>query len=188
MSLITISGSQGQGKTTVLSSLAELGYNVIPHKTSRLILDDWGYTLNEVNKDLNLKKKFQDEILVRHVENNRIALESDEVFLSERSFADIFTYSIFTLGAFNEYSEWLDGYYQKCKQGQAMYDAVISLSGRTTDIDNDGVRSVNQHFTESIDIVLQFYLEQFTGPDLVRVSTPDHAERVTEICNYIDSI
>jgi predicted ATPase len=184
MSLIAISGSQGQGKTTVLTALAELGYNIIPHKTSRLILSEWGYTLNEVNKDLGLTKRFQDEILVRHIENNQSAIDSDDTYFTERSFADVFTYTIFALGSFNEYSEWLDGYYAKCKEGQRMYDAVIRLSGRTGNVDNDGIRSVNRHFTDSIDIVLNYYLSDF-GVPILDVDVSDHDKRLEIILDYL---
>ena len=184
MSLITISGSQGQGKTTVLTSLAELGFNIVPHKTSRLILDEWGYTLNQVNKDLDLTKNFQDEILVRHHENNMDALKSSEVWFSERSYADIFTYTLFALGSFNEYSGWLDHYHDKCKVGQQAYDAVIRLSGRTAGVDDDGIRSVNQHFTGAIDIVLNHYLKEFKVP-VLDVNTPDHDFRLEIILDYL---
>lgn len=184
MPLITISGSQGQGKTTVLTSLAEIGFNIVPHKTSRLILDEWGYTLNQVNKDLNLTKEFQDEILVRHHQNNLEAINSDKIWFSERSYADVFTYTIFALGSFNEYSGWLDHYYEKCKAGQKSYTAVIRLSGRTTSVDDDGVRSVNQHFTKSIDIVLNHYLKDFDVP-VLNVDTPDHEKRISIILDYL---
>ena len=185
MPLITISGSQGQGKTTVLTSLAEIGFNIVPHKTSRLILDEWGYTLNQVNKDLELTKKFQDEILVRHYDSNMIAAKSDAIWFSERSFADVFTYTIFALGSFNEYSAWLDNYYEKCRAGQQMYDAVIKLGGRTVGVDDDGVRSVNQHFTRSIDIVLNHYLNAF-GVPVINVDTADHDLRISTILKHIN--
>ena len=185
MSLYTISGSQGQGKTTVLASLAEEGFNVIPHKTSRLILHEWGYTLNEVNKDLKLTKKFQNEILKRHYENNLEAIESDEIYFSERSYADIFTYTIFALGSFNEYSKWLNEYYNKCKEGQKIYNGIIKLNGRTRGIDDDGIRSVNEHFTKSIDIVMNYYIQDFGG-NIINVNTPDHEERIKLILEYVN--
>jgi predicted ATPase len=177
MSLITISGSQGQGKSTVLTSLAERGFNIVTYKTSRLILDEWGVTLNEVNKDLELKKRYQNEVLIRHHQNNIAAIESNELYFSERSYADIFTYTLFSLGPFNEYSTWLDEYYEKCKAAQQGYAGIIRLSGRTANVDNDGVRSVNQHFTEAIDIVLHHYLLDFGG-NVLHVDTPDHDERI----------
>jgi nicotinamide riboside kinase len=184
MAIITISGSQGQGKTTVLASLAEMGYSVIPHKTSRAILNEWGYTLNEVNKDLELTKKFQEEILHRHHQNSIEAYESDDVYFSERSYADIFTYTLFALGSFNEYSVWLNEYYENCKEGQKIYSKVIKLGGRLVDIDDDGIRSVNEHFTNAIDLVLNYYLNDFNVP-IVNIDTPDHDKRIELILENI---
>lgn len=187
MPLITICGSQGQGKTTVLASLAELGYNIIPHKTSRIILDEWGVTLNAINKDLKLKREYQDEILVRHQLNNSEAINSDELWFSERSFADIFTYTLLSMGPFNEYSGWLDEYYDKCKAGQKVYDCVIQLGGRVADVEEDGVRSTNQHFTKSVDIILTHYIQDF-GTGVLHINTPDHDQRMETIKAYINGL
>lgn len=185
MALITICGSQGQGKTTVLSSLAEAGYNVIPHKTSRSILTEWGVTLNEVNKDLELKKKYQDEVLIRHQLNNMTALESDDLYFSERSFADIFTYTLLSVGAFNEYHDWLNNYYEECKKQQSVYHSVIKLGGRANDISDDGVRSINDHFTNMVDIMLTHYINDFGCP-LLDVNTPSHDDRMQIILDYVE--
>jgi predicted ATPase len=185
MPLITVCGSQGQGKTTVLSSLAEAGYNVIPHKTSRSILDDWNLTLNEVNKDLELKKKYQDEVLVRHQINNMVAAQSEDLYFSERSYADIFTYTLLSVGAFNEYCDWLNEYYDKCKESQAIYHSAIRLGGRSNDVSDDGVRSINHHFTNMVDIMLTYYLHDF-GCQLLDVNTPSHSERMDIILDYVE--
>jgi predicted ATPase len=184
MSLIAVCGSQGQGKTTILSSLSEEGHNVVGYKTSRTILKEWGYTLNEVNKDPELTKKFQDEILVRHHSNNIDAINSDDIFFSERSYADIFTYTLLALGSFNEYSKWLNEYYEKCKIGQRSYDAIIRLGGRTFNVSNDGTRSVNVHFTNTVDMVLKHYIKDF-GTPLLSVDTPNHNKRMEIILQYI---
>lgn len=184
MPLVSICGSQGQGKSTVLTALGELGYNIIPQKTSRSILNEWGYTLNEVNKDPELTKKFQDECLIRHKQNNLIGLNSQELYFTERSYADIFSYTLFALGSFNEYSEWLDEYYEKCKVGQKMYYAVIRLAGRTTNVENDGVRSVNKYFTQSFDIILKHFIEDF-GVPMITVDTPDHDKRISIIRDFV---
>jgi hypothetical protein len=184
MSLIAICGSQGQGKTTILSSLSEEGFKVVGYKTSRAILEEWGYTLNEVNKSPELTKKFQDEILIRHHLNNVDAINSDDIYFSERSYADIFTYTLFALGSFNEYSHWLNEYYEKCKEGQKSYDAVIQLGGRTFNVSNDGVRSVNKHFTNAVDIMLTFYNLDF-GTPVLPVNTPNHNKRMESIRDYI---
>ena len=184
MSLIAISGSQGQGKTTILSSLGEEGYKIVSHKTSRSILNEWGYTLNEVHKSPELTKKFQDEILVRHHLNNIDAINSDDLFFTERSYADIFTYTMFALGSFNEYNNWLNEYYEKCREGQRLYDAVIRLGGRTFNVSDDGVRSVNIHFTNAVDMVLEYYIKDF-GTPVLNVTVPNHNKRMDIIRQYI---
>lgn len=188
MALITISGAQGQGKTTILTSLAELGYNVVSHKTSRSILDEWGYTLAEVNEDLELKKKFQDEIIERHYQTNLEAASSPDLYFSERSFADVFSYTILTLGPFNEYSSWLDDYYRKCKEYQKIYDAVLLIGGRDDSVENDGVRSVNAGFRTVFNLILDHYTDDFTDRDRIwRVYSPDHTERMKQILDAVNS-
>ena len=64
--------------------LHEEGHKIVPHKTSRTILNEWGYTLNEVHKSSELTKKFQDEVLVRHHLNNIDAINSTDLFFTER--------------------------------------------------------------------------------------------------------
>jgi predicted ATPase len=184
MALYAICGSQGEGKTTVLSSLAEIGYNIIPRKTSRLILNEWGCTLSEIHKDLHLTMQFQDEILIRHKLNNMEAVNSDKIYFTERSYADIFTYTIFALGSFNEYNDWLNGYYEKCRKEQGVYDAVIQLQGRIENIENDGVRSVNRHFSNSVNTILDYYIKDFNVPWLC-IENANHDERIKIIEDYI---
>lgn len=180
MPLIAICGSQGQGKTTVLASLAEMGYNVIYPKTSRTILTEWGMTLNEVNKSAELTKKFQDQILDRHHELNSVGISSNEIYFTERSYADVFTYTILALGSFNEYSEWLDSYYDRCKELQSIYDMVIKLGGREATVEDDGIRSVNKQFSTIVDLTLTHYLMDFGG-GYYPVNVPDHDSRISEI-------
>jgi guanylate kinase len=184
MSLIAISGSQGQGKSTILSSLAELGYKIIPHKTSRSILTEWGLTLNEINKDAELTKKFQTEILIKHIENSNVAVKSNELYFTERSFADIFTYTILAIGSFNEFDQWLDEYYEECKKYQKIYELIIKLNGRILGIEDDGVRSVNRHFTNVVDIILNNYINDFSE-NILDINNSDHNERIELIQNYI---
>jgi predicted ATPase len=187
--LITISGAQGQGKSTVLSSLEKLGYNVVPRKTSRSILADWGMTLNEVNKYAPLTRRFQEEIIKRQQENDLSVLESPDINFSERSYADIFSYCMNILGPFNEYSDWLNDYYNRCKALQQGYDCVIFLSGRKGYApEDDGVRSINAHFTKMIDLVIKHYVGDFDNGNVLYVDTPSHDERMELIVNRIEQL
>lgn len=185
--LISISGAQGQGKTSVLNSLAELGYIVIPKKTSRSILADWGMTLHDVNKDHRLTHKFQEEIMVRQQRKDLTLLKSDVINFTERSYADIFSYALNILGAFNEYDEWMNDYYRRCKEYQQSYDCVIYLSGRPDyKPENDGVRSINTQFAKMMDLVIKHYVDDFNNGNVLHVNTPNHQERVAVIVESIE--
>lgn len=189
--LVGISGSQGQGKTTVCNNLQQLGFNVVQNKTSRSILNDWGYTLDEVNRYAPLTVKFQDEVLRRHIEFNREAASGDKINFSERTFADIFSYALFVVGPFNKYDTWLNEYYEKCKAAQNMYSKVIYLSGRTYKPQEDGVRSINIHYTSAVDTLIYSYIKDFCrhergAPErCFTIKTPDHDERIKQILEII---
>jgi predicted ATPase len=184
MPLVAICGSQGQGKSTVLASLQEMGYTVSFPKTSRSILEEWGVTLEKVNKDPGLKMQFQEEIIFKHYEHNEEFINSEEVVFTERSFADIFVYTVLSLGPFNEFSEWLDNYYDKCKQAQKIYDNIFKLEGRVDNVEADGVRSVNRHFTQSVDTLLRYYLDDF-GVNVNIIDDPDHETRIKTIDEWV---
>jgi len=116
--LVAISGSQGAGKSTVLDKLKASGYNVIDRKSSRSILDEWDVTLQEVNGNRDLTLEFQDEIIKRKYidELQYIDTQYDEVWFTERTYADLFTYALISLGKDNVNSKWIDHYYDLCKK------------------------------------------------------------------------
>lgn len=160
--LLAVSGSQGLGKSTLITALQQqFVVEVITRKTSRSVLSDWGVSLSEVNNDRPLTMKFQDEILKRKVEDESCAAaDPDKIWITERTFADLFTYSLVALGKDNECSEWVDGYYERCKVAQGSYDHVfyLSNSGRFPGkIENDGVRAINHHYCQMVDMTMSHY-------------------------------
>jgi len=185
--IFSISGPQGQGKTTVLNTLKDRGYKVAEQKTSRSILSEWGMTLNEVNKYAPLTKKFQEEIIERHFASVQPHIDSDEVVLIERSFADIFNYATFAIGSFNEYSEWMDRYWERCCEYQSKFACVFYLTGRAITPEDDGVRSANKHFARAVDVVIRNNLEEMRnlGCRMYVVDTPAHDTRIDIISDVI---
>lgn len=186
--LIGVSAAQGQGKTTILNDLTLKGYEVIKNKTSRSILKRWGYNLAEINAYAPLAVKFQDEILKVHEENNNYAINSSEIVLQERTYADVMSYAIFTdIGGNNYYSKWIDDYYNKCKELQNDYACVIFLSGRKNfEVQDDGVRATNKHYQKAIDMLIKLYVEEFNSKgNVLYVDTSDHNERVEMITKHI---
>ena len=166
--LVAISGSQGSGKSTVLNELKSLGHNTIERKTSRSILSDWDVTLQEVNNNRELTLRFQDEIILRKHHDEIFAMESDEIWFTERTFADLFTYALVSLGKDNENSEWLDQYFDRCKQFQSAYSKVFYLHAGLFTVEHDGVRGSNQHYSRMVDLVMEDYTKRMTEYKKIR--------------------
>lgn len=185
MSVVTLSGSQGQGKSTVLASIAAAGYSVVERKTSRSILADWGLTLNEVNKYPPLTRVFQEEVLERHLETMKPLLDDGKVHFMERSFSDIFTYAVLAIGSFNEYNAWMEDYWEKCLEAQAQYYKVFHLTGRTFVPQEDGVRSTSRFFGNVTDreiyTCLKIMDDKIGKGQLQSIALADNDDRVQAI-------
>ena len=178
--LVAISGSQGAGKSTVLNRLKELGHNIVSRKTSRSILEDWGVTLEQVNNNRDLTLRFQDEIIARkHIDESH-AFESDELWFTERTYADLFTYALVSLGKDNVNSEWLNSYYESCESYQQSYSKVFYIEAGLFDIEHDGVRGSNHHYSTMVDLVMWKYtwLMSPNARSLYKVNSADLDDRV----------
>src|SRR5271170_4203684 len=116
--LISISGSQGSGKTTILNEIKKLGYSVIERKTSRSILSEWNVTLDQVYGDRLLSEQFQNELLSRKQADERDAVNDRDLHFTERSYADVFAYTLITNGWANKQSAWIDQYFIDCRKAQ----------------------------------------------------------------------
>ncbi len=183
--LIAISGSQGAGKTTVLNALNSRGYNIIERKTSRSILADWNVTLQEVNNNRDLTLRFQDEIVARKVEDEAYASNTADLWFTERSFADLFTYAVVSLGKDNDNSEWLNSYYDTCKTYQQSYSVVCYIVGGLFQVQHDGVRGSNQHYARMVDLMMADTTKQITTyKKFMEVNDLEVNDRVDSIIEY----
>lgn len=172
--LVSIAGSQGTGKTTLIDAL---NIPAITRKTSRSILAEWGVTLSQVNNDRPLTVKFQDEILKRKLEDEAEAVASSELFITERTYADLFVYALVAIGKDNEYSDWLDGYYQRCVDAQRSYKNVFYLTAGHFRPVNDGVRAINEHYSRMVDLTMYEYTCRMT-PSVTPIKTGNLELRV----------
>lgn len=178
--LVACAGSQGSGKTTVLKELNAIGYPIIQRKTSRSILSDWGVSLDQINNDPTLTMRFQDEILKRKFMDEKIAIESNEIIFTERTYADLFTYALVSLGKNNQFDDWLNEYYFKCARFQQSYDKVFYLTAGHFAITNDGVRGANKHYSTMVDLTMREFTQQMTPSSRLNIlSTPILRERTT---------
>lgn len=201
--LVSICGPSGSGKSVLLHHLENIGFNVVQRKTSRSILADWNVTLEQVNVDPILAMKFQDEILKRKVDDDLCSsLQSKSLItFTERNYADLFVYAVSSvLGWNNDYSDWLDNYYQQCMHNQKMYDKIIFIESGAFPAVNDGVRPSNTHFNTMINLTMQHYLEKMS-PNFLSIQMPSIRDRLhcildevfdqndyPEYNNYVDNV
>lgn len=166
--LASVMGAQGSGKTTVLNEIISRGYQAIERKTSRSILSDWDVCLDEINTTPSLAIKFQDEILRRKIaDEQEYVQDQDNVWYTERSYVDLFAYATVSLGHLNEYSDWLNNYFERCKAAQKTYKAVCYIhSGKFTPV-HDGVRGSNIHYSRMVDLYMHDVLYQMTSKDVI---------------------
>lgn len=181
--LVAISGSQGSGKTWILDEIEKEGFNVIKRKTARSVLLDWGVTLNDVDDDMELRVKLQDEISNRKFEDEIGAARSNDLFFTERTHADLFTYALVSLGKNNDYEDWLTAYYQKCMSyNQQLYKLVYYLRAGHFNVVHDGVRGSNIHYSRMVDIIMLDITQQMVhNSKLTIIETPDLEQRVNII-------
>jgi energy-coupling factor transporter ATP-binding protein EcfA2 len=180
--LIAIAGSQGCGKSTTVSELKRLGFNTIERKTSRSILQDWGVTLQEVNNTPELTVKFQEEISKRKYDDEVHGIQSPDLWFTERTHSDLFTYSLVSLGKDNQHSDWLNGYYTLCQQYNQQYAHVFYLRAGHFDIEHDGVRGSNKHYSKMVDLVMLDFTKQMVhNSNLTIIDTPNLNLRVSTI-------
>lgn len=187
MPLFSIAGSQGSGKSTTLSNLPE--FSSVTRKTSRSVLADWNVSLDEVNNDHNLLIKFQDEILHRKISDEQQYANSPNPCVTERTYADLFTYALIALGKDNQHSEWLNQYYDKCKQAQSTYSATFYLTAGHFAPVADGVRGTNVHYSRMADLTMYDCTQSMTAPTkLITINDPNLSNRVQIVRNYINHV
>ena len=188
--LIAVAGSQGSGKGTILEGLAKRGYKVIPRKTSRSILAEWGVTLEDVNNDPDLTTRFQDEITKRKWQDELPSIACDELILTERTHADLFTYALITLGPHNRFSEWVDGYFDTCAKYNKAYHHIIWVPAGMFPVQHDGVRGANQHYSRMADLIMLDATKRMSNipeRDISYISTVDIEARCDEAERLIEN-
>lgn len=186
--LVAISGSQGSGKSTILNKIEEAGFPVIRRKTSRSILQDWGVTLQQVNNDPQLTIRFQEEITKRKAEDESLQ-DSHRLTFTERTHADLFTYALVSLGKDNQYSDWINDYYVTCMKYSQAYTHVYYLRAGRFNIEADGVRGANQHYSRLVDLTMLDTTQQMIlSSRLTVIETPDLTQRVAMILTQAESL
>jgi predicted ATPase len=181
--LVAISGSQGSGKTTVLAKLKEQGFKVLDRKISRSILQDWNVTLDEVNSDYELGWKFQMEATHRKASDEMEAIKDpNQVYFTERSWADFYVFSLLNFGKYNEYAAQMQFYYLELLEMQQGYSMTYYLKAGHFSIERDNVRAHNLQYSTLVDVSMLEFTRRMTAVGCLNViDTPVLDERVAMI-------
>jgi hypothetical protein len=167
-----------------LNKIKDLGFDVLERKTSRSILQDWGITLDQINKDPKLTLEFQQEIITRKFQdelNANILADNQPVFF-ERTYADLMAYFLISSGKDNEYSGVINDYYKQCITNQQIYSKVFYLKAGHFVPEHDGVRGANVHYSRMADLVMLDLTTQMTPSDkLTVIDTPCLEQRLNII-------
>ena len=187
--LIAISGAQGSGKSTILRELNRLGYNTVERKTSRYVLNNWDKSLSEIYADPTIHKTFQNELFLLKAADELEAVNSDEAWFTERTYADLFCYTLFNLGNTNEHSDFVDDYYDRCRQNNNQYDKIFYLESGHFNVVSDGVRGCNKHYSRAMDrIMFDATNEMATNVSVVElINTPSIDQRIQTILHFINT-
>lgn len=188
--LVALTGPQGGGKSTITEHFQQLGYPIVTRKTARSILGEWNKTLHDVNNDFGLSLKFQEEVIKRKHQDEMEAFEDKKrVWLIERSFVDVFAYTLVNFGKNNEYNEWLNEYHDRCSEYQKFYDGVVYVPGGLFPIREDGVRGHNKHYGQLIDLIMNHYAREMTDIQKLRVlQSSDMNVRHATIATFFEEI
>lgn len=187
--LFAVTGPGGSGKSTTIAFLRQhCGYKTIERKTSRSIVDDWGIPISEINSNPELTSKFQVEILKRKLSDELHAVDSDDIWITERTTADLFVYAAYSIGRLNQYSDMLDEYYEHCKQAMDRYTGIIYLRGGQFPVVADGVRTSNAHYTAMTDDSMHALTKRWANDKMVTISGLEGDWRYPIILGNIDKL
>lgn len=161
MKLISFSGAQSTGKTTLLNHLRDKNYDesrikFVPEVT-RLIHREYDLPINEQAGGLT-------QVLVNahHVENvYRREPNHIEVKILDRCILDGLVYTDFLASTHS--TELLDWMYrvsrELCFDLMCKYDIIFHTSHEDVELQNDGERSVNVQFRDTIISMFDTYID-----------------------------
>lgn len=136
--VVGLSGSQGGGKSSLLTCLSGHGWDVDDFKVSRAVQAEFGWeSLSNVMDSPQTMVKFQREIHRQKVMRDEMLMNRTDVdvILTERTFADICAYSVDwgwkhadkKLWSLDDAVNWAQEITHMCAPAQKLYSGVILL-------------------------------------------------------------
>jgi predicted ATPase len=188
--IVGLSGSQGQGKTTLSRELLlKHNMSIINPTMARRVIYDMSSSLDEINTKLNLKAKFQENLLEKlksSYTDDQIC--SSDIFLLDRTYVDLFVYTLIGLGQYNEYSNFIDEYYEQCVEFTKGIGATYILTGRETEVQSDSVRSHNMHYSSMVNNLIIHFSKKIITNFYAILNLPGLNQRTDAIVSYLGAL
>lgn len=195
MSVIGISGAQGAGKSSILAELQARGLKIDSFKVSRTIQEELGWgSLSEVMSNFNNMTMFQQRILDRKVEHDQKLLSND-VILTERTFADIWAYTSMWAWRlhdqnkvkFDDVLKFLIPYTNDCAAAQnQIYSSVVLVPLMDHIVfENDPNRASESDADSVYDDIILFINRRTPLMKTHRISTKSVSDRADEVQTFI---
>lgn len=198
--IIGLSGAQGGGKSSLLNELQTRGYTVDAFRVSRAVQAELGWeSLDRVMDSPDTMMAFQDEVFNQKLKNDIAFAKSDEVILTERTFADIYaytatwTYKFIDSGSLDVQTglTWLTGYSVRCEQAQAdTYKAALLLPMMSHVVfENDPHRAKQEDVEVVYERIEDFCVRcSFKGVRRFFVTEKSIADRATQVEGFIKQL
>ncbi len=179
MILVSVSGAQSCGKSSVLEDLKKrnLGdFHVDDFKAARSVLADFGLPLTEITRDAANLIEFQTLVLEAKIQRDRTMRRMYDgrhmVVFVERSLIDVAAFATTwikpELRNAELYVEWVsERYIPKCLELQSMYDSVVYLPVGVFSHVDDGVRAKATTQNEVAASILDY--ARSTPPELIEL-------------------
>ena len=186
--IIGISGSQGQGKTTLADGLVrnDSSFEIIGTNLARSTMYHMDLTLDDINTNHYIKRNFQNKLL-----NRMKLLYTDEHIMSEkkyildRTYLDLFVYTLIGLGYYNEHNNFVDDYYNKCIEYHKDIAMTYILSGRELKVENDGIRGYNQHYSVMVSDLMEKFSAKMIKNFYCILRLENKEDKISAILTYL---
>jgi predicted ATPase len=189
--IVSISGTQGSGKTTVLNMFET------KHKDNPFIEVDDLKVSRTVMKELNIKSlddmysdptrfmEFQNIIADKKFEHEQSINSDDKIILVDRSYVDMMAYATTIIGPYPSMSAVLDEYIDKLVKYQHLHDfSIIVKKLPFVEIEDDNVRSTSKPFQLLIELLINnMFITHSLDYDVMYET--DRHERIFELENIL---
>jgi predicted ATPase len=208
MIVVGISGAQGGGKTSMLASIKDRGWQVDDFRVSRAVQAQLGWSvLTNVMETYETMVAFQNEVLRQKYEHDltlhrepgaRTIDAKGHVVLVERTFADIaaytqlWTWKFIDRGdvTFTDGMRFLADYSRRCFEAHnRIYDAVVLLPYMShIPWQNDPNRASREDIAsvyESIEMFTKYRIKSSKSYTISQLTVED---RATEVINFLETL